>query len=106
MEFFKPRKHEPIKTIIEKAKKGDAFFVNRAVLNGDLNLLPEDVQGLIVAKANDEAARYASEQIIPLKDEEYFAREVFINSHLDRATKVFTRAEGKSLRQQIEDYLK
>lgn len=96
------RKHASVEEVMAEANKGNAFFVNRAVLNGDLAQLPENQQRKIVAVANDEAARYASDQIIPRSDQSHVVNQNFIAKHLNLAIKVFTRAQGRKINEEID----
>lgn len=104
MEVFKKRPHASIKEIVEKARVGDAFFVNRATLNGDLAPLPDDVARLIVAVANDQAAANELDLVIPLSDEKFEQQQEFVAKHADRAVRVFTREGGKDLREQVSEF--
>ncbi len=104
MEWLKPRPHAPIKEIVDKAKNGDAFFVNRAAYNGDLAIFPDAIQQLIVAVANDEAAAYALNQVIPQSDAALTQNNEFIGTHIDRATRTFAKKGQMSLKDQIEDF--
>lgn len=103
MEFIKPRKHVGVEEVIEKAKKGDAFFVRRALLNGDLSILPDSQQRKIIATAYDNAAAYASDQVIPQTSETLDQNDNFIEKHLDMASRLFFNANGKSIKQEILD---
>lgn len=105
MEFRLPhRKHASVEDVIAEAQKGNAFYVNRAVLNSDLAHLPESEQRRIVAMANDEAARYAQDQVIPKTDAEQTANDSFISKHLNLAVRVFVKANGRSIQEEITDH--
>jgi hypothetical protein len=86
-----PRKPASIEEIKEAAKNGNAFFVNRAAENGDLAILPEHEQRMILAQANDEAARHAQDQVIPLKDNSLTNNQIFIDKHANFAIDVFLK---------------
>jgi hypothetical protein len=104
MEFRLPhRKHASVDDVIAEAQKGNAFFVHRAVLNGDLAHLPQNEQRRIVAMVNDEAARYATDQIIPTTYEGQISNNNFINKHINLALRVFTKAQKRSIKDEIED---
>lgn len=104
MEFRLPhRKHASVEDIVAEAQRGNAFFVNRAILNGDLAHLSQNEQRRIVAMASDEAARYAADQIIPITYEGQMTNNNFINKHINLALRVFTRAQNRSIKDEIED---
>lgn len=104
MEYRLPhRKHASVEDVIAEAQMGNAFFVNRAVLNGDLAHLPESEQRRIVAIANDEAARYATDQVIPTTYESQANNSIFINKHINLSWRVFTKAKGRSIAEEVED---
>jgi len=97
------RKHASVEDVITEAQKGNAFFVNRAVLNGDLAHLPQNEQRRILAMANDEAARYATDQVIPTTYESQANNSNFISKHINLAWRVFTKTEGRSIAEEVED---
>ena len=99
-----PRPHAEIGEIVQKALRGDSFFVNRAALNGDLALLPNSFQRRIVAVANDKASRFAMEQIIATTMEQQKLNDEFIAKHLGLAVRVFFSAGSDSLQEQIEEF--
>lgn len=104
MEFRLPhRKHASVDDVIAEAQKGNVFFVNRAFLNGDLAHLSENEQRKIVAMANDEAARYAADQIIPTTYDRQISNTNYINAHINLALRVFTKAQKRSIADEIED---
>lgn len=102
--LFPPRRHASIAEIINKAKNGDSFFVNRAAINGDLSLLSEKTQRLIVAIANDQTAALTYNQIIPLTEDKYNLQMEFIEKHLNLAFNVFVKGDGKSMTEEISDF--
>lgn len=99
-----PRKHAAILKIYERAKIGDSFFVNRAAANGDLAPLSEEIQRLISAVANDQAAAFTYDQIIPLTDDKYIQHGEFIEKHLNLAFNLFTKSDGKSIKEEISNF--
>lgn len=101
---FRPRPHSPIIEIYEKAKAGDAFFVNRAAENGDLAPLPEDIRRQIVAVANDEAAAYMQNGVIPIRDDAVENQRTFVEKHSNFAINVFAKVDGRGLREQIRNF--
>lgn len=100
------QKHASVEDIISEAQKGNAFFVNRAVLNGDLAQLPENEQRRIVAMASDEAARYASDQIVPNTAQTQETNNSFISKHLNFAIRVFTKAQGQTIQKEVDNLYK
>jgi len=104
--MFKDRPHASIKKIYEKSLEGDAFFVNRAAANGDLSPLPENIQRQIVAVANQKAADFANEQIIPLTEESYKNNNYFIERHSDFASRIFFDEGDQTIEEQIKKFYK
>ncbi len=100
-EYGRPRPHESVSKIREEAKKGNAFFVNRAALNGDLAQLSEYEQRQIVAQANDEAALYAHDQVIPQTEAATAINSNFIAKHLGRAINIIFKRDGRSVKEAL-----
>jgi len=96
-------KHKSIEEVVEDAKRGIAFSVDRAVLNGDLAELPEAQQRIIVAMAHDIRAAYANDCVIPTTAEMAQVNADFVRNHQSRAINFFFKADGKNLKQQILD---
>lgn len=100
-EYGRPRPHESVEKIREEARKGNAFFVNRAAINGDLAQLTEYEQRSIVAQANDEAAAYAHDQVIPLAESAAASNADFITRHLGRAINIIFKRGGRSVKEEL-----
>lgn len=99
-----PRKPASIEEIREAARNGNAFFVNRAAENGDLSILEEGEQIRILAQANDEAARYAQDQVIPLTTNALSNNQNFIEKHANFAIDIFFKRNKKPIKQQVSDF--
>lgn len=96
-------KHKSIEKVVEDAKRGIAFSVDRAVLNGDLAELSEAQQRIIVAMAHDIRAAYANDCVIPTTAENAQINSDFVRDHQSRAINFFFKADCKELKQQILD---
>ena len=90
-----------IDEIITKAEAGDAFFVNRAAAKGDLDVLPENTARRIVAIANDVFAEDEAWFRLPQTPERQLVQQGQIDKHLNLATRVFFKAEGNSIPDEI-----
>jgi hypothetical protein len=102
MERSLPRRHVDVNRIIKEAERGNSYLVNRCAANGDLSGLPETEQRRIVATANDNAAAYAQDQIIPLTPDAEALQTGFIEKKLNFAWRVFANADGMSVAEQIK----
>ena len=105
MEFPRPRRHEPIEKILKRAKAGDAFFVLRAVRNGDLAGMPETEVRRILATVADNSANFAQEQLIPLTEIQAEINRLFIDKRIDFSWRILTgEGQGAGINSQIDDF--
>lgn len=105
MEFPRPRRHEPIEKILERAKAGDTFFVLRAVRNGDLAGMPETEVRMILAIAADNSANFTQEQLIPLTEDQATINQRLTDKRIDFSWKVLTgEGKKKSIMKQIDEF--
>jgi hypothetical protein len=102
--LFRPHPHADVNVVVEHARRGDAFFVNRAARNGDLAQLPENEQRRIVAEANDRAAKRAMDLTVPLDRAGTERLQEFVDRREDLAVRVFTREGGRDVKDQIKEY--
>lgn len=86
------------------ARRGMASYVDDAVLNGDLDDYPESFQRKLVAGAHDNVVGNILNFKVPMNPERESVYDNIVQRNLQFAVKVFFKADGKSLKDEILEF--